>query len=259
MFQFTRPRRARLIRCDIDNLYRLFQFTRPRRARRKEWHTNWWDVVSIHAPAKGATIRPLLSKSLSSSFQFTRPRRARLMIARGPGQRFLFQFTRPRRARPFPFCCIFRLKGFNSRAREGRDPGLDPGIVNMQKSFNSRAREGRDEIFGEIALQHWGFNSRAREGRDQRIYAALLDDNAFQFTRPRRARHHYFLSYLHTHEVSIHAPAKGATTDEPRGRLGAINVSIHAPAKGATHGMKTIYRVGEVSIHAPAKGATPML
>ena len=78
--------------------------------------------------------------------------------------------------------------------------------------------------------------------------------------------------------VSIHAPAKGATS----GCLSSIDrvtVSIHAPAKGATRQRRgrrrrlagfnprpreggdalppARWRIGNVSIHAPAKGATP--
>ena len=78
-------------------------------------------------------------------------------------------------------------------------------------------------------------------------------------------------------EVSIHAPAKGATSpflwtlafikfrstlprrERPGGRLPARpapGVSIHAPAKGATPSRPTCRARVHVSIHAPAKGAT---
>ena len=56
--------------------------------------------------------------------------------------------------------------------------------------------------------------------------------------------------------VSIHAPARGATTFSLN-PYSHILVSIHAPARGAT----IVANVGEtiaivVSIHAPARGAT---
>ena len=55
--------------------------------------------------------------------------------------------------------------------------------------------------------------------------------------------------------VSIHAPARGATI------LGCIcrisdEVSIHAPARGATKGYVEPHQRKIVSIHAPARGAT---
>ena len=76
------------------------------------------------------------------------------------------------------------------------------------------------------------FNPRAREGRDQR----------------RRRVGWLFL-------VSIHAPARGATTTAAFAAE-SINVSIHAPARGATYiKIERLYRI-YVSIHAPARGAT---
>ena len=55
--------------------------------------------------------------------------------------------------------------------------------------------------------------------------------------------------------ISIHAPAKGATSGKGGKYLYNL-ISIHAPAKGATvhsfSGVKTL----TISIHAPAKGAT---
>ena len=56
-------------------------------------------------------------------------------------------------------------------------------------------------------------------------------------------------------EISIHAPAKGATY----ALLGtdiSVHISIHAPAKGATYFQDLLYSRIVISIHAPAKGAT---
>ena len=78
---------------------------------------------------------------------------------------------------------------------------------------------------------------------------------SFQFTRPQEARHRvngiliFFSSFnsrarkrrdafrramsVHAHDVSIHAPARGATVASDAIRAG-VAVSIHAPARGAT-------------------------
>ncbi len=77
--------------------------------------------------------------------------------------------------------------------------------------------------------------------------------------------------------ISIHAPAKGATSQvfsmifltlyfNPRSREGSDvdilrglcydGISIHAPAKGATSLEEAGYNNYWISIHAPAKGAT---
>ena len=57
-------------------------------------------------------------------------------------------------------------------------------------------------------------------------------------------------------EISIHAPAKGATWSYIN-FLMAVNISIHAPAKGATCNRQKSDKLMKISIHAPAKGATP--
>ena len=100
----------------------------------------------------------------------------------------------------------------------------------------------------------------------------------FQSTLPRRERLDTRTVVLVFLDISIHAPAKGATTCikmfhsavinfNPRSREGSdlmrsvtqkcINcISIHAPAKGATIQQNTKRRNTGISIHAPAKGAT---
>ena len=61
-------------------------------------------------------------------------------------------------------------------------------IDGIGASFNPRAREGRDAVQAQLVGLMVGFNPRAREGRDNAVFA---DDCAF--------------------DVSIHAPARGAT------------------------------------------------
>ena len=78
------------------------------------------------------------------------------------------------------------------------------------------------------------FNPRSREGSDQ--------ERAFKFAAIK---------------ISIHAPARGATTwNEALTYLGII--SIHAPARGATMQEAAMRRRRAISIHAPARGATAM-
>ncbi len=99
----------------------------------------------------------------------------------------------------------------------------------------------------------------------------------FQSTRPHGARHGGGVHLEHVAHVSIHAPARGATSGgrctrpsrsrfNPRARTGRDNgcaladggshVSIHAPARGATPGPRHPRPLRAVSIHAPARGAT---
>ena len=57
--------------------------------------------------------------------------------------------------------------------------------------------------------------------------------------------------------ISIHAPAKGATSVAGIPEVES-EISIHAPAKGATPAPAQPKKSNEISIHAPAKGATAM-
>ena len=78
---------------------------------------------------------------------------------------------------------------------------------------------------------------------------------AFQSTRPRGARRHIIRQIREVRVVSIHAPARGATTFfYSQGQC--FEVSIHAPARGATRTHDSGHALQEVSIHAPARGAT---
>ncbi len=79
---------------------------------------------------------------------------------------------------------------------------------------------------------------------------------SFQSTRPRGARHVVALGAALGVDVSIHAPAWGATWPL-HSRTCSVTVSIHAPAWGATLDHVGLNDLGRVSIHAPAWGATP--
>ena len=59
-------------------------------------------------------------------------------------------------------------------------------------------------------------------------------------------------------DVSIHAPARGATLIAGSPRCVSA-VSIHAPARGATNTPADTALLQQVSIHAPARGATAVL
>ena len=60
-------------------------------------------------------------------------------------------------------------------------------------------------------------------------------------------------------DISIHAPARGATNPQRANHEGGRGISIHAPARGATEAY--YFNMGSewISIHAPARGATMIL
>ena len=77
--------------------------------------------------------------------------------------------------------------------------------------FNSRSRGGSDVMTDGVLQWLQSFNSRSRGGSDLSILYHNVYQPLFQFTLPRgerrddRLRHHQGL------QVSIHAPAGGAT------------------------------------------------
>ena len=88
------------------------------------------------------------------------------------------------------------------------------------------------------------------------IKLKYLSLRMFQSTRPRGARPVAINIAAIFLNVSIHAPARGATTAQLDARLTG-RVSIHAPARGATPLNLPKLFLFVVSIHAPARGATP--
>ena len=142
-------------------------------------------------------------------FQFTRPRGARQARSTIAFRSYQFQFTRPRGARRPTWrettneavsihapargatnipCVRFRFYGVSIHA-PARGATFGYYAMADEMGFNSRAREGRD-IYGIASLHSaFRFNSRAREGRD------FVPQNLVERVR-----------------VSIHAPARGATS-----------------------------------------------
>ena len=144
-------------------------------------------AISIHAPARGATILMSLA-SLILSFQSTPPRGERPPAAVVSQVCSEFQSTPPRGERP-PYSNTGRSgRNFNPRPREGSD-----------------ARRRRDFSF----LRY--FNPRPREGSDE-------PDVANEYERD---------------EISIHAPARGATIPSQCDKLPTIFQST--PPRGERH------------------------
>jgi len=216
-----------------------------------------------------------------------------------------FQSTRPRGAR---LAYLFRKRpdlSFNPRARAGRDVHIRGGVAYLFR-FNPRARAGRDAL-SQVSMLAMEVSIHApARGATRAADAEGIERQLFQSTRPRGARQErnvvcrarqcfnpraragrdlYYDDLTTELIVSIHAPARGATTSpftalampvfqstrprgarpittsislatrsfNPRARAGRdvynskpltkLNVSIHAPARGATY--NDIYIAGD--------------
>ena len=164
--------------------------------------------VSIHAPARGATISPDTPQPAAK-----------------------FQSTRPRGARPGRSTSGWSCHGFNPRAREGRDSrtlfrrrigrvsihapargATDRGILIPYKnivSIHAPAR-GATVVMANLVTSLLFQSTRPRGARLQLWQGDALDV-LFQSTRPRGARRVCRGHHAPKWRVSIHAPARGAT------------------------------------------------
>ena len=232
-------------------------------------------VISIHAPAKGATTRPCKASEKRLIFQSTLPRRERHMLAVGWFAVDEFQSTLPRRERRALRRSKLSLSQFQSTLPRRERPSIRSDAY-CHFYFNPRSREGSDLQLFRVRGKPPYFNPRSREGSDGRHERPVV-----------RA------------EISIHAPAKGATYNavviaaedddfNPRSREGSDAVDtgsrqfrmnfnprsregsdglreprakqpVHfnpRSREGSDETIKLVVKEDSISIHAPAKGAT---
>ena len=164
--------------------------------------------------------------------------------------------------------------GFNPRARAGRD-GQYANLIDSLKKFQStRPRGARRGRRGD-APQRRGFNPRARAGRDGIEAAGGIHPGCFN-PRARAGRDSAGPRGTKCMAVSIHAPARGATSCvgitggdagfNPRARAGRDALVLEhelgrkrfqsTRPRGARRFPGDDCWLWLVSIHAPARGAT---
>ena len=233
-----------------------FQSTRPCGARRRRCGAGSHAItVSIHAPVRGATRscarvpsssprfnpraragRDRCSMSQSRAFghvSIHAPVRGATSSGRVCSRISRFQSTRPCGARRLANASSRPADRFQSTRPCGARPEArrDPCTGRMFQS--TRPCGARPSATGASDCSAcMCFNPRARAGRD-----AVSRERVTNCTS----------------DVSIHAPARGAT--ELTTRICSRMVSIHAPVRGATR-PSPWYTQRHVSIHAPARGAT---
>ena len=235
-------------------------------------------------------------------FQSTRPHGAR-RSSRCPGRGHHWRFNpRARMGRDRDGQPVMRSKlVFQSTRPHGARQQTGPADQGRRWRFNPRARMGRDAPAPVMAdgqpqvsihAPAWGATRLSGRVRPQSLFQSTRPHGArpwtksiarpgiwFQSTRPHGARQIAFCRGQDKPEVSIHAPAWGATMAWTTTVLPLQPVSIHAPAWGATlvssrsvtvpsmfqstrpHGARLDLRRRAVVhqlvlIHAPAWGAT---
>ena len=99
--------------------------------------------------------------------------------------------------------------------------------------FNPRSRKGSDVGCQYASGPFSYFNPRSRKGSDFLADSPPVDLFLFQSTLPQGERRLYFCRHGQYFRISIHAPARGATSLVCFDSL-FQEISIHAPARGAT-------------------------
>ena len=82
----------------------------------------------------------------------------------------------------------------------------------LSRHFNPRSREGSDPIGESRSALISNFNPRSREGSDGRLVTRPMSSSIFQSTLPRGERPVPASSQVCFISISIHAPARGATS-----------------------------------------------
>ncbi len=232
-------------------------------------------IVSIHAPARGAT-RCAASRWHPLGRFNPRARTGRDVLASTLRPHpLLFQSTRPHGARPKDALTASRTRGFQSTRPHGARQCVLLALSGCSRFQSTRPHGARHPHRPSPQASSWGFNPRARTGRDQ-SGTGISHPSAVSIHAPARGATAGHPMRRQDDNVSIHAPARGATgcslglsphhSFNPRARTGRDDgdagmqtfscVSIHAPARGATRDTGWLGRWWYVSIHAPARGAT---
>ena len=210
--------------------------------------------ISIHAPARGATVK-CLAEIWEQTFQSTLPRGERRYFACSAYPSSTFQSTLPRGERRGTTAHLQQRHGrfqstlprgerlpnthtipivsyFNPRSREGSDLlpfGSSPLLCDI--SIHAPAR-GATMYRGSTISIHRDFNPRSREGSDLLVWLDGKDTDDFN---PRSREGSDGTSpAAHTRLLHFNPRSREGSDKYVNGGDLGILISIHAPARGAT-------------------------
>ncbi len=191
LFQSTLPRGERHLADAEMEIENEFQSTLPRGERRllrTLLPSNY--IVSIHAPARGATTDQPSGKSCCAGFN-------------------------PRSREGSDAILIFRFGGnqvFQSTLPRGERRGYRGLIQKSESRFNPRSREGSDVSARRKATTRFMFQSTLPRG-ERHVETDMSPDSLLvSIHAPARgATRKFAFANLGNFVVSIHAPARGAT------------------------------------------------
>ena len=214
----------------------LFQSTHPRGVRRDAAVDLLLEhLVSIHAPARGATPRKAGLPRRPECFN-PRTREGCDPVKRPLSGARTVSIHAPARGATQEWAVrLSRHQRFNPRTREGCDV-FEPKIRRELKCFNPRTREGCDAI-PLASVPAFLFQSTHPRGVRRVVDPQSRQEAKFQSTHPRGVRRTICHDF---HPPQGFNPRTREGCDHSlRGRVHNGQVSIHAPARGATKSATT--------------------
>ncbi len=169
-FQSTHPHGVRLLRAPVQKCVPLVSIHAPARGA-----TGWNSqpcplpyIVSIHAPARGATYVRTILQDWVNKVSIHAPARGATSMDLSYGRIII---------------------GFNPRTRTGCDQ-LHRLLLRPAQRFNPRTRTGCDGGIGQSSKDDRSFNPRTRTGCDLQLVHFPLRPDKFQSTHPHGVRPH---------------------------------------------------------------------
>ena len=186
-----------------------FQSTPPRGGRPVHCATRLSADVSIHAPREGATHAGTLTRQAARLFQSTPPRGGRRASNVMPDARSACFNPRPRAGGDAGLRGASGLRSFNPRPRAGGD--VPHWQRHARQMFQSTPPRGGRPVTRWRICDRIGFNPRPRAGGDVHGRMSQPCNRCFN-PRPRAGGdRNTYCGKQPVAEVSIHAPARGAT------------------------------------------------
>ena len=190
-------------------------------------------AISIHAPAKGATVPSTKSFADGSKFQSTLPRRERRLQCGMLCSCYLFQSTLPRRERLLVTSLHQKVEIISIHAPAKGATGPDwLYSAGYPISIHAPAKGATTSVQHAVLVLPISIHAPTKGATVVQDFCKIPA------------------------QISIHAPAKGATFDRLRAACFRRRFQSTLPRRERQPGQSHYKQLRAISIHAPAKGAT---
>ena len=200
-------------------------------------------VISIHAPTRGATLI-IRSCYLLIQFQSTLPQGERQGKLDGAIAEYEFQSTLPQGERQHPDQTAYQQHTISIHAPTRGATIVYTTYSNVCTISIHAPTRGATGIRLVVRCVLGDFNPRSHKGSDDGRSQTSPLNYEFQSTLPQGERLMFIYRPHRGGLISIHAPTRGATTISTDMKEDFV-ISIHAPTRGATQGVSLFSPSGD--------------